>query len=218
MESANLIGFNGALLVIFIYILYRCFSQTFLTEFKRNPALFQRTLAAIVLMASLWSLQASLQPGLHIHFLGTTALVLMFRWRKAVWICAFSSLICLAAGTVPPPYLGLFLTGSVLIPLTFSYLVSYAVHQKLPHHLFIYLFIGTFLNAALTMMVKQGAMAGLLWWDGSYSWQVLIENYLILTPLLLFPEALLNGMAITLMAVYRPEWLSTFNQSDYLSG
>ena len=41
------------------------------------------------------------------------------------------------------------------------------------------------------------------------------ENYLMITPLVMFPEALLNGMAVTLMVVYRPN-LVTFNDKQYI--
>ncbi len=39
----------------------------------------------------------------------------------------------------------------------------------------------------------------------------------MLALLIWFPEGLLNGMAITLMTVYRPQWLRTFYDNEYLS-
>lgn len=217
MEYSHLFGLNGASLLFFSYVLYRSFSRTFITELHHNTALLQRNLASIVLISALWSLQASLQSGLYIHFLGSTALVLMFKWRRAIWIGTFAAVLSMVSSHLTLPYIGLFLIGTVLIPMTSSYLISYLVHKKLPHHLFIYLFISAFLNGAITILVKQFSMASLLWWNGNYEWHTLVDSYLLLTPLLLFPEALLNGMTITLMSVYRPDWLVTFNQSDYLS-
>ena len=40
--------------------------------------------------------------------------------------------------------------------------------------------------------------------SGTYSWHTISADYLSIWPLLLFPEALLNGMTMTLLAVYRP--------------
>lgn len=34
--------------------------------------------------------------------------------------------------------------------------------------------------------------------------------------LVAFPEAFLNGMAVTALVVFKPEWLETFNYSRYL--
>lgn len=38
----------------------------------------------------------------------------------------------------------------------------------------------------------------------------------IFVPLLAFPEGLLNGMALAILAVFRPEWLRVFSDRDYL--
>lgn len=52
--------------------------------------------------------------------------------------------------------------------------------------------------------------------SGAYPWHIISADYLSIWPLLLFPEALLNGMAMTLLAVYRPHWVSTFFDREYL--
>ena len=59
-------------------------------------------------------------------------------------------------------------------------------------------------------------MAGYMVWSGQYGWQMVQNDYLSILPLLLFPEALLNGMAITLLVVFRPQWVCTFYDRDYL--
>lgn len=40
----------------------------------------------------------------------------------------------------------------------------------------------------------------------------------LFVPLTSLPEALLNGMAMTLLIVYRPQWVSTFNDERYTKG
>lgn len=52
--------------------------------------------------------------------------------------------------------------------------------------------------------------------SGAYPWHTISADYLSIWPLLLFPEALLNGMAMTLLAVYRPHWVNTFFDREYL--
>ena len=54
--------------------------------------------------------------------------------------------------------------------------------------------------------------------SGYLSWDNIWQNYLVITPLVMFPEALLNGMAVTLMVVYKPEWLKTFSDPVYIDG
>jgi dTMP kinase len=51
---------------------------------------------------------------------------------------------------------------------------------------------------------------------GWVSWSQAVSQGIELLPLLAFPEALMNGMAVTLMAVYRPQWLATFDEQRFL--
>lgn len=41
----------------------------------------------------------------------------------------------------------------------------------------------------------------------------LAGDYLATIPLLALPEALLNGMAVTMLLIYRPHWLAAFRES-----
>ena len=43
--------------------------------------------------------------------------------------------------------------------------------------------------------------------DGIYSWDTVIDNYMLLIPLILFPEGFINGVTMTLLVVYKPEWV-----------
>ena len=58
--------------------------------------------------------------------------------------------------------------------------------------------------------------SGFMVWSEQYNWQVVFDNYLSILPLLLLPEALLNGMAITVLVVFKPEWMRTYRDRDYI--
>jgi uncharacterized membrane protein len=60
------------------------------------------------------------------------------------------------------------------------------------------------------------AFSGYFYLDGVYSWQIIENNYLLLTTLMLFPEAMFNGMTITFLIIYKPEWVYTFYDRLYL--
>ncbi|MNC42838.1 hypothetical protein D3C75_916680 [compost metagenome] len=97
-----------------------------------------------------------------------------------------------------------------------SWLLFLASWAWLPRHLFVYLFVAAFLGGALSISVKILASALLMGMSGAYPWHTIGADYLSIWPLLLFPEALLNGMAMTLLAVYRPHWVNTFFDREYL--
>ena len=104
----------------------------------------------------------------------------------------------------------------VVWPVSFSYFVFLLTYSYLPRQLFVYIFVAGFFNAALTMTVQMLAMASYYSWKGIYGWDVLVDDYLLILPLMLLPEGLINGMALVALVMYKPEWVCTFLDNDYL--
>ena len=102
------------------------------------------------------------------------------------------------------------------IPLTISYLVYNLSFHKLPRHFFVYVFICAFLPGAVLIALKMFLIGGYYYVDNVHDWITVNENYLILIPLMLFPEAMLNGMTMTLLIIYKPTWVYTFYDKYYL--
>ncbi len=105
---------------------------------------------------------------------------------------------------------------AVCLPLLLALTVHSLSYHKLPKHLFVFIFVAGFLNAGLSVVSHILAWSTYLWASTDYSATYLVDNYLLLIPLLGFPEALLNGMAVTLLVVYRPEWLYDYSDRVYL--
>lgn len=173
--------------------------------------------ASVVALSLLWSVQAGIKEGLNLHFLLLTTLVLCHGWRIAVWICLLPTLLLVCFDKLPWQDSGLFLLSTVILPALFSYLLFLASYRYLNRHLFVYIFVAGFIAAALTIVLQISLTS--LWFgvEGRYDWHTVINDYWQLALLIWFPEALLNGSAITLMAIYRPHWLRTFYDREYLS-
>lgn len=171
---------------------------------------------AAIALVPLWMLQAGVKEGLEVHFLGLTTLALMLGWRMGLLMSSLSLLLVTLFGFESWPALGANLLLGVVIPLTFSYFVFLLTYSYLYRHLFVYIFVAGFFNAALTITVKTLIFSGFMVWSDQYSWQTVLDNYLSVLPLLLFPEALLNGMAITMLVVFKPHWMRTYLDRDYL--
>ena len=60
------------------------------------------------------------------------------------------------------------------------------------------------------------ASYGVLWVSEAYTSAELSGGFLPLVIMLAFPEGTLNGIAITMMVVYKPEWVATFYDKLYL--
>ncbi|MFH7565113.1 energy-coupling factor ABC transporter permease [Oceanimonas smirnovii] len=169
-----------------------------------------------IALVPLWMLQAGIRDGLEIHFLGLTTLALMLGWRLGLLMATLALLLVTGFGFETWSEFGVNLLLGVILPVSFSYFLFLVTYSYLYRHLFVYIFVAGFFNAALTISVKTAALAAYMVWSGEYSWQIVQSDYLTILPLLLFPEALLNGMAITLLVVFRPQWMCTFYDRDYL--
>ena len=166
----------------------------------------------------LWSMSAGVQAGLELHLLGATALTLVFGWRLAM-IAASGAL---AALTV----LGLFdwqafaVNGLLLavLPVLLTHWIGRQVYRFLPHNLFVYLFALAFFGAMLSQAAVMLVSAGLLFGLGAYPPAILLRDYLAMLPLMMFPEGFITGLVMTMLVVYRPEWVRTFDDRDYIVG
>jgi uncharacterized membrane protein len=176
-------------------------------------------LGTIVVLMLMWSMKAGVRPGMNLHLLGAVAFTLMFGRQLAI----IGLSVVLAAVTFNgvgsaigwTPY-ALNALVMVVFPVFMAFTILRAVERALPANIFVYFFVGAFFNAALTT-VATGLLASLLLaFAGVYSAEMLFSDYFPYYILLGFAEAWLNGAAITLMVVYYPHWVGTFDDRRYL--
>lgn len=164
----------------------------------------------------LWLFRAGIYTGLNVHFLWLTALTLVLGFRGALLSASLALLGITLVGKEDWAMLGINGLLGLCLPISLSYLFYNIAFHKLPRHFFIYVFVCAFLPGALMIALKMLAMGGYYWLEGIHDWTTIRENYLILIPLLLFPEAMLNGMTMTLLVMYKPSWVYTFYDKFYL--
>jgi uncharacterized membrane protein len=208
---------QGGAWLLWLVLLVRFFPRELLPKLKADVGYQHLVFSSVLLIGLLWMARAGIQLGLELHLLGITTLVLCHGWRIAWLIGSLATMILVAIGTITLADAGSVALLTVVLPALFSYMIFSLSYHYLPRHLFIYIFIAGFANAALTITLKILLTSLWFYWQGHYSWHSIYQNYLQLALLIWFAEALLNGMAITLMSVYRPHWLRTFYNNEYLS-
>ncbi|MDX5364002.1 MAG: energy-coupling factor ABC transporter permease [Pseudazoarcus pumilus] len=169
-----------------------------------------------VCMTLLWSLRAGVLPGLNLHLLGAMAACLMFGPHLA--------LIALALVLT-----GISLNGAVewaawpinflvmgVVPVMIAQAIRRLVERHLPSHFFVYIFVMAFAGSALVVLLVGVVAVLLLAGAGAYPWSFLVSEYLPYFVLLAFAEAWISGAVTTMMVVYRPEWVATFDDRRYL--
>lgn len=182
-----------------------------------NAATLNLWLAATVVLMLLWSVKTGVKPGLNLHVLGATALTLMFGPALAFGALALVvAAITLAGQAGWQAYsLNLLLMGGV--PILVSHGLFKLVDRRLPNHFFVYVFINAFFGGALAMSSVGLASTALVTIAGLYPMDYLSDQYLPYYILMAWSEALLTGMAISLMVVFRPSWIVTFDDVRYLN-
>lgn len=179
-------------------------------------------LGAIALLTLTWSMKAGVQPGLSLHLLGATMVTLMFGRKLAIAglalvLAAVTLNAWLNAGVSGWRSYALNAVVLVFVPVFVTDSIRQLMERFLPVNFFIYIFVGAFFGAAVSLLATGLATASVLWLAGVYPAAFLWQDYLPYTLLLAFAEAWLNGAMVTLIAVYLPHWLGSFDDRRYLS-
>ena len=182
----------------------------------QNGSQLNLLLGFIVGLMLLWSMRAGVKPGLSLHMLGAMAATLIF----GPWL----ALLALAGALT-----GISLNGAVewsawpinfilmaAIPVAIAHLIQRAIERWLPAHFFIFIFVIGFAGAALTVMLQGLTASAALAAAGAYPADYLLAEYLPYFLLLGFAEAWISGAIVTLLVVYRPDWVAGFDDNRYL--
>ncbi|MBL8472856.1 MAG: energy-coupling factor ABC transporter permease [Rhodocyclaceae bacterium] len=173
-------------------------------------------LGAVVALALLWSMRAGVRPGLNLHLLGGMLLTLVAGRQLALIGLAMVLAAITFNGETAWVSFGLNYLVMAVAPVFAAWAIMTLVARRLPHHLFVYIFCNGFFGAALSVAAVGGASNAVLLLSGAYAFDFLLSEYAMFFLLLGFSEAWLTGMVVTLMVVYRPEWVSTFDDRIYL--
>jgi uncharacterized membrane protein len=174
--------------------------------------------AAVAVVCVLWTLHAGIAPGHNYHLLGVTSLCLMFDWQFALLAVSLVLLVTTWLGPAGWEAFGLNALVMGALPVLFTRVLLYATQRWMTHNLFIYIFVNAFFAGALGILLCGLAAASVLNLAQADTGNPTGGDYLLFIPLLMFGEAFLNGMTMTLLVAYRPTWVSTFHDRWYLDG
>lgn len=173
--------------------------------------------SACVALAVLWSIRAGLSSGLGIHFMGLTAATLVMGWPLALIAGALGLLGVSIIGLEAYSAFAVNFVVSVALPVCTSYWVLRFVQYKLPANPFVYIFLCGFFNGAIAILCVACVTSFMLGLLDVYSWDAVYEEYFQYLPLMLFPEAFINGMVVAGVMGTFPHLLSSFNVEKYFS-
>lgn len=166
----------------------------------------------------LWVMQAGLEvnPGLNLHLLGATVLVLAFGWPLALLGLLTVLAVLTAAGQAGWEVFALNALLMAVLPVAVAGGFHMLVYHKVPNHPFVYIFLNAFVGAGITIAAVVLSSAMVLNMAGVYTWAELIREYVRYLPLVIFPEAFITGGVMAILVVYKPHWVVTFDDEVYL--
>jgi uncharacterized membrane protein len=213
--------FPPALLWVFIPIFALSLVLAFrLTPWRkfRNLEQLNVFLGALVALLVLWHMDAQVHPGLSFHLLGVTAITLMFGWSLAVIGAALVLLgVTLNAGTGWDGFaLNALLSG--VVPATLTQILLILIRWYLPKQFFVYVLVNGFLTAGVVGVMTGYLATWLLVVGGVHSFADLSDSVLPFFPLMFMPEAFLNGWILAVLVAFKPQWVYSFSDEQYLKG
>ena len=170
---------------------------------------------AVILML-VWQMKAGVYAGLNLHLLGAMVANLVFGPQLAMVLLGATLAGVTLNGATGWASFPLNWLAMAVWPVVVAEAIRWGVMRYMARHFFVYVFVIAFFGSAVAV-VAQGAMASLvLVLSGAYSLDFLLANYLPYFLLLGFAEAWLSGGAVTLMVIYRPGWVASFDDRMYL--
>jgi len=170
----------------------------------------------VVVLVAMRFAAVTLQPGLSLHFLGAAIAVLMFGWSFGIVALALATAVtALLGGDV---WLGApqeFLLGAAL-PAAAVWALFLASRRWWGRNPFVYFLAVAFGGGALSIVVAQGGKALAMWLGADVSAEIIVMNYLATMPAMMFSEGFLAGGTMTILSMYRPRWVATFDDAFYL--
>lgn len=177
--------------------------------------------AACIVLWLTWRMSANLNnaPGLEFHLLLVTSVTLMFGWPFAVLAVSVAQLVLSLEGLAAWDSFAIDLLCHGLLPIAVSFMIFRIVDSKLPRNFFIFIFLCAFLGGAVSMVLTRLlGISILVSSSADYTWTGLFDTQVMMLPIMMFPEAFLNGTVMTMLIVFRPQWVSSFTDERYIQG
>jgi uncharacterized membrane protein len=170
---------------------------------------------AVLWLGVLWSMHARLDPGMSLHVLGTPAVVLLLGWRLGIVAAALAELGLVLFGVTALLYAPASWLVSAVVPGAVMLGIAWTARFYLPRNPFVFI-AGAFFGGGLALLAAWIVSIVLLGWSGQPAPSGAGTDLSALLPLVLFPEASLNGAAITLLIVCRPDWVRLYDEAFYV--
>ncbi|MDP3535009.1 energy-coupling factor ABC transporter permease [Halomonas sp. M1] len=182
-----------------------------------DVALQHRWLAATLAVMLMWQLRAQAVDWLTLHLVFTVLMTLVFRIPLALLSNAMINIAMVVIGRNDWVLWGANVLVTGIVPAFIIGVVWRLVDRRLPDNLMVFMFACGFFGAALATLGAGLTAVLLIVAAGTDPEAVyLAQEYARFLPLLMPSEAFLTGMLLSILLVYHPSWVATFNDHRYI--
>ncbi|WP_404374541.1 energy-coupling factor ABC transporter permease [Vreelandella aquamarina] len=182
-----------------------------------DTALQHRWMAATLAVMLMWQLRAQAVDWLTLHLVFTVLMTLVFKTPLALISNVMINIAMVAIGRNEWLLLGANVLVTGIVPTFVTGLVWRFVDRRLPDNLMVFLFACGFFGAALATLGGGLSAVALIIVAGTDPEAVhLAQEYARFLPLLMPSEAFITGMLLSILLVYHPSWVATFNDHRYI--
>lgn len=186
-------------------------------ELIDDTALQHRWLGATLAVVLMWQLRAQAVDWLTLHLVFTVLMTLLFKAPLALISNVLINVAMVVIGRNEWMLLGPNVLVTGIIPAAVTGTVWRLVDRRLPDNLMVFLFACGFFGAALATLVAGLSAVLLITVAGTDPDAIyLAQEYARFLPLLMPSEAFITGMLLSILMVYHPDWVATFNDHRYI--
>jgi uncharacterized membrane protein len=175
-------------------------------------------LGGCVALIVLWHVRGAALDELSFHFLGVTTFTLVFGWAFAIIGTSIAMIGVTLNGSAEWQIFAINELVVGVIPATISQISLILARTYLPKNFFVYVLGNGFITSGLAATVGGYTAAWVLISSDTLTYAKLSETILPFFPLIFFPEAFINGWAMTVLVCYRPNWVRSFSDDLYIKG
>lgn len=182
-----------------------------------DTALQHRWMAATLAIMLMWQLRAQAVDWLTLHLVFTVLMTLVFKMPLALISNVMINVAMVAIGRNDWSLMGANMLVTGIVPATVTGFVWRIVDRRLPDNLMVFLFACGFFGTALATLGGGLSTVALIIVAGTDPEAVyLAQEYARFLPLLMPSEAFITGMLLSILLVYHPSWVATFNDHRYI--
>lgn len=169
-------------------------------------------------LCGLYMLQANLNPGMAVHWLGVMLTVMMIGpWTAIVVLSCIHVFLLFTLHMGDLSTLGFNITICVLLPVAVASAIHLLFYYKFPRIIPIYFAKVGFGDLLCMWAVDAALTVSLLLWSNYPAFQI-YQDFTLVLALMGGMEAVISTWIVAGLVCYVPSWLATFNDEEYIHG